>query len=169
MPINLKQIFIGDIQFFLCFIGFDDIAEEFSPRSTIPVKTSFTGVNDTASSYFPVSITLTVPVRYQAYQIPNVLGTEPTRSWTYQIPNLSDFEPIRYRTFLNEPITYRSVSPFPLKSLDDRQPLLADPVEKLGTKQGPLSPSRLKMTAANPSLWRKRSTSVLSLMEIIRS
>ncbi len=99
----------------------------------------------------------TEPIRFQTYQIPNLSDyqtyqipnfqisnlsdTEPARYQIYQIPNLSDAKPISFRSYQilylsdNEPTTYWAVSPSPFKSLDDRQPLLAWPMAKLGGRK----------------------------------
>ncbi len=62
------------------------------------------------SSDLAVSMTLTEPVRYKAYQTSNLLGIEPIKYRTQQTLNLPETELTRYRTFQlsnrtdNEPI-----------------------------------------------------------------
>ncbi len=70
-----------------------------SPVSTTLVKPSLTGVNDPATVGSDFALSMTEPVGYRTYQIPNLTDTEPVRYRTFQIPNLSDADPVRYRNY----------------------------------------------------------------------
>ncbi len=117
----------------VCITMSTALIRNYSPLSTTPITSSMS--MKPLSSNFVVSMTLTDPVRYQSYQIPNLSDTKPIWYWTHLILNPSDTEPIWYPTYLipnlsdNNPIRSEPLRSEPVRSEPFRsEPIRSEPI-----------------------------------------